>query len=397
MTEMNAKKPWVYLDNNATTRTDPRVVEAMLPVMCEQFANPSANHGMGVSVADAVRVARGQVSALIGASSDSEIIFTSGGSESNNTAILSALQTQGGRNEIITSAVEHPAVLALCAHLEKARKTKVHRIPVNTRGALNLDAYRNALSANTALVSIQWANNETGVVFPIGVLASMAHAGGALFHCDAVQAAGRVTIDVTAAEIDMLSISAHKMHGPKGIGALYVRHGVKLAPLIHGGRQERGRRAGTENTPAIVGFGVAAEIAAQTMPSDMTRISALRDYLEREILRLIPSAMRVGDRCNCLPNTLNIAFENVEADSILTMLDRASIAASSGSACISGSMNPSHVLIAMKIPFSHLRGSIRFSLSRESVDCDIDRILEVLPHIIFNLHSSSMPTEAAYA
>ena len=397
MTEMNSKRPWVYMDNNATTRTDPRVVEAMLPFMCEQFANPSALHGMGVFSADAVRVARSQVAELISARRDSEIVFTSGGSESNNTAILSALHTQSGRNEIITSVVEHPAILSLCAHLEKTGKAIVHRIPVDHRGALNLDAYRNALSAKTALVSIQWANNETGVIFPIEVLASMAHTVGAIFHCDAVQAAGRVAIDVEAAEIDMLSISAHKMHGPKGIGALYVRHGVKLASLIHGGRQERGRRAGTENTPAIVGFGVAAKIAAQTMSEDMPRISVLRDYLEREILRLVPSAMRVGDRCNCLPNTLNIAFENVEADEILLKLDGAFIAASSGSACMSGSMNPSHVLMAMKLPFSHLRGSIRFSLSRESTGIDVNRIIDVLPLVVNELQTNTPTLEAVYA
>jgi cysteine desulfurase len=397
MIKMKNKRPWVYCDNNATTRTDPQVVEAMLHFMSEQYANPSALHGMGVSAADAIGVARGRVSALIGASRDSEIIFTSGGSESNNTAIMSALQTQEGRNEIITSAVEHPAILALCTELEKSGRAKVHRIPVDSKGALNIEAYRNALSAKVALVSIQWANNETGVLFPIEVLASMSHAAGAMFHCDAVQAVGRVPLHVSATEIDMLSISAHKLHGPKGIGALYVRHGLKLIPLIRGGRQERGRRAGTENTPAIVGFGVAADIAEQTMQCDMPRVARLRDYFERELLRLIPSAIRIGDRSNCLPNTLNIAFENIEADSILMMLDRASIAASSGSACTSGSMNPSHVLSAMKVPFSHLRGSVRFSLSRESMDCDIDRILEVLPEIVTSLHCSSMPTEPAYA
>jgi cysteine desulfurase len=244
---------------------------------------------------------------------------------------------------------------------------------------------------------MQWANNETGVVFPIEVLSSMAHEAGALFHCDAVQAAGRVPLHVNATKIDMLSISAHKMHGPKGIAALFVRHGLKLIPLIHGGRQERGRRAGTENTPAIAGFGVAAEIAAQAMPLDMQRITLLRDYLEREILRLIPSSMRVGDAKDRLPNTLNIAFENLEADSILAMLDKASVAASSGSSCTTGSMQPSHVLVAMKIPFSHLRGSIRLSLSRESADCEIDRVLAVLPQIIRDLQCDSMTMEASYA
>jgi cysteine desulfurase len=225
----------------------------------------------------------------------------------------------------------------------------------------------------------------------------MAHASGALFHSDAVQAAGRVEMNVSKTEIDMLSISAHKMHGPKGIGALYVRNGVKLAPLIYGGRQERGRRAGTENTPAIVGFGVAAKLAAQELQYDMNRISLLRDYLEREILRFVPTAIRVGDSRNRLPNTLNVAFENIEADSILLMLNRESIAASSGSACTSGSLNPSHVLTAMKIPFSHLRGSVRFSLSRENSDYDVDRVIEVLQQASSDLQTGSVPMEAAYA
>ena len=397
MTEMRGQKSWVYLDNNATTRTDPRVVEAMLPFLRDEFANPSSLHDLGVAAKDAVRAARGQVCVLIGAGRDSEIVFTSGGSESNNTAILSALETQEGRSDIVTSAVEHPSVLALCAHLEKTGRAKIHRIPVDGRGCLILDAYRRALSERTALVSIQWANNETGVLFPVEMLASMAHSAGALFHCDAVQAAGRVEMNVSKTEIDMLSISAHKMHGPKGIGALYVRNGVKLAQLIYGGRQERGRRAGTENTPAIVGFGVAAKLAVQELQHDMNRISLLRDYLEREILRLVPTAIRVGDRHNCLPNTLNIAFENIEADSILLMLNRESIAASSGSACTSGSLNPSHVLTAMKIPFSHLRGSVRFSLSRESSDCDVDRVIAALQKNVNDLQVSSVPMEAAYA
>ncbi len=396
MTGMRGQKSWVYLDNNATTRTDPRVVEAMLPFFRDNFANPSSQHDLGIDAKDAVRAARRQVCALIGAELDSEIIFTSGGSESNNTAILSALQTQEGRNEIVTSVVEHPSVLALCAHLEKTGRAKVHRIPVDGRGGLNLDAYRNVLSERTALVTIQWANNETGVIFPVEMLASIAHAAGALIHCDAVQAAGRVEIKVNNTKIDMLSISAHKMHGPKGIGALYVHNGIKLASLIHGGRQERGRRAGTENTPAIVGFGVAAELAVQELQHDMNRISLLRDYLEREILRLVPTAIRIGDRHKCLPNTLNIAFENIEADSILLMLNRESIAASSGSACTSGSLNPSHVLTAMKIPFSHLRGSVRFSLSRESSDRDIDRVIDVVQNSVHYLQADTVSLEAAY-
>jgi cysteine desulfurase len=393
---MPATNRWVYLDNNATTCVDAHVVEAMLPFFRAQFANPSSMHGLGSASAVAVENARGQVKSLFGAERNSEIVFTSGGSESNNTAIYSALETQTGRDEIITTAVEHPAILAVCAHLELTGRAKVHRIPVDRYGNLDLEAYQKALSEKTALVSVQWANNETGVIFPVEMLALMAHECGALFHSDAVQAAGKIVIDLRMTEIDMLSVSAHKFHGPKGIGALYVRHGVRLAPLIHGGRQERGRRAGTENTAAIVGFGTAAELAAQTMAWDMPRISLLRDYLEREILRQLPSAISVGDRNNRLPNTLNIALEDIEADSILTMLDRASIAASSGSACAAGSMEPSHVLRAMKVPFSHLRGSVRFSFSRENTDSDVDRVLHVLPQVVSTLEAQSLPMEAAY-
>ena len=395
MTEYDPAHSWVYLDNNATTRMDPRVVETMLPVFREQFANPSSTHALGVAASDAVRKARRQVQSLIGAARESEIVFTSGGSESNNAAIFSALEMQAGRDEIVTSAVEHSSVLAVCDYLERMGRAKVHRIPVDRAGHLDLEAYRAALSERTALVSIQWANNETGVVFPVGQLASMAHKAGALMHCDAVQAAGKIAIDTQATQVDMLSISAHKIHGPKGAGALYVRHGVRFAPLLHGGRQERGRRAGTENTAAIVGFGVAAELAAEALPQQMPRVALLRDRLEREILRLVPGSILVGGRDGRLPNTLNIAFEDLEADAILLLLDRAAIAASSGSACAAGSMEPSHVLRAMKLPFSYLRGAVRFSFSRENSEQDVDRILDVLPQLVYELQTLSFPKEAA--
>jgi cysteine desulfurase len=400
MTESVPASGWVYLDNNATTRMDPRVVEAMLPFFREQYANPSSTHALGAAASSAVRAARHQVQSLIGAARESEIVFTSGGSESNNAAIFSALETQYGRDEIVTSAVEHPAVLAVCAHLERQGRAKVHRIPVDRAGNLDLDAYLSALGSRTALVSIQWANNETGVVFPVALLASMAREAGALFHCDAVQAAGKIAVDVQAAKIDMLSISAHKIHGPKGAGALYVRHGVRLAPLIHGGRQERGRRAGTENTAAVAGFGQAAELAAQALPQEMPRVVLLRDRLERDILRLIPGSRVIGDNAGVaahrLPNTLSIAFEDLEADSILLLLDGAFIAASSGSACAAGSMEPSHVLRAMKVPFSHLRGAVRFSFSRDSSEKDVDRILDVLPQFVNKLQTLAVPMESEY-
>jgi len=364
MTENLSASKWVYLDNNATTRMDARVV-----------------HALGTAATAVLREARGQVQGLIGAEHEREIVFTSGGSESNNAAILSALETQTGRDEIITSTVEHPAILSVCAYLAQTGRARIHSIPVDRNGNLNIEAFRCALNERTALVTMQWANNETGVQFPIELLARMARNAGALFHSDAVQAAGKVAIDVASSGVDMLTLSAHKMHGPKGIGALYVRNGVPFVPLIHGGRQERGRRAGTENTASIAGFGVAAKLAALTMPHEMLRIGGLRDRLEGEILRLVPGSILVGDKDNRLPNTLNIAFESVEADSILLLLERALVAASSGSACATGSMEPSHVLRAMKVPFSNLRGAVRFSFSRENTEQDVARVLEVLPQI----------------
>ena len=396
MTNVSRTQEWVYLDNNATTRMDARVVEAMLPLFRHNFANPSSTHPLGAAAAEAVRAARHQIRSLIGAASEKEIVFTSGGSESDTTAIFSAIETQTGRDEIVTSTVEHPAVLSACAHLERMGRAKVHRIPVDQNGNLDIDAYGRALTSRTALASIQWANSETGVIFPIAMLAEMARQAGALFHSDAVQAAGKIAIDVQSAGVDLLTISAHKIHGPKGVGALYVRNGVGIAPLVHGGRQERGRRAGTENSAAIVGFGIAAELAAQAMPTGTLRIALMRKRLEQEILRLIPGSMLVGGESSRLPNTSNIAFEDAEADAILLLLERALIAASSGSACSAGSMEPSHVLRAMKVPFSHLRGAIRFSFSRENTESDVDRALDILPGIVNKLQAHSELLEAAY-
>lgn len=395
MTQMRSVHPWVYLDNNATTRVDARVLDSMLPFFREHFANPSSEHAMGAAVADAVHTARRQVQSLIGAASSKEIVFTSGGSESNNTAIFSALEACEDRDEVITTTVEHPSILAAYDHLQRTGRAKVHCIAVDRDGQLDEEAYRSALSARTALVSMQWANNETGAVFPVERLAAMANAEGALFHCDAVQAAGKINVRVQSTQIDLLSISAHKMHGPKGVGALYVRNGVRLVPLIHGGRQERRRRAGTENAPAIVGFGVAAELAAQALSCEMPRIAALRDRLELEILRSVPGTMVVGRGSDRLPNTLNVAFEDVEADSILSLLNRDSIACSQGSACSSGAMEPSHVLRAMKVPFAYLRGAVRFSFSRENSDHDVRRVLDVLAQSVKELRLNMVPMEAA--
>lgn len=395
MTQSRSSPPWVYLDNNATTRMDPRVLEAMLPFFREHFANPSSGHALGARAAEAIDTARHQVQSLLGAASATEIVLTSGGSEANNTAILSALETRKDRDEIITSTVEHPSILAVCDHLQRTGRANVHRIPVDRDGRLHEEAYQRALSDRTALVSLQWANNETGTLFPIERLAAMANAAGALFHCDAVQAAGKVSVQLRSTQIDFLSISAHKMHGPKGVGALYVRNGVRVVPLIHGGRQERGRRAGTENTPAIVGFGVAAEMSAQMLSLETPRITALRDRLELEILRRVPGTMVLGHRSDRLPNTLSLAFEDVEADSILSLLNKAGIACSQGSACSAGSMEPSQVLRAMKIPFAYLRGAVRFSFSRENSEADVQRVLDVLPQSVQSLRRTIVPLEVA--
>jgi len=397
MKDTQPASPWVYLDNNATTRVAPRVVDAMLPFFREHFANPSSAHALGAASREAINAARSHVQSLLGAEFAKEIIFTSGGSESNNTAILSALEVQQGRNEIITSTVEHSSVLALCNHLERTGRAIIHRIPVDINGQLDRDSYRQALNKSTALVSMQWANNETGVLFPVAELAEEAHRAGALFHCDAVQATGKVEVHLQSTRIDMLSVSAHKLHGPKGVGALYVRNGVRLSPLVHGGQQERRRRAGTENTTAIVGFGVAAGLAKKALRHEMPRVAVLRDSLEREILRLVPRSILVGSRENRLPNTVNIAFEDIESDSLLDLLNSACIAVSSGSACASGSVEPSHVLCAMKVPFTHLRGAVRFSFSRENSQQDVDRVLDVLPNAVRHLQAAMIPLEAAYA
>ncbi len=379
----------IYLDNNATTRVYPEVVDAMLPFFTEQFGNASSIHAFGEEVGGALRKARKSLQALIGAQYDHEIIFTSGGTESNNTAIRSALALNPERTELITSTVEHPAVLSLADWLEKHEGVTVHRIPVDGQGRLDIDAYRDALSEKTALVSFMWANNETGTIFPVDGLAELAHDAGALFHTDAVQAVGKVPMDLKSTDIDMLSLSSHKLHGPKGLGALYLKKGVRFRPLQRGGHQERGRRAGTENAPAIVGLGRAADMALATLQSDMTRIAALRDRLEQGIIQRVGHCFVAGDPLDRLPNTATIAFEYIEGEAILLMLNKAGIAASSGSACTSGSLEPSHVLRAMDIPFTAAHGAIRFSLSRETTEAEIDRVLDVVPGIIDGLRDMS--------
>ncbi len=379
----------VYLDNNATTRVDQEVVDVMIPFFREQYGNPSSMHSFGASVGSALKTARRQVQTLLGAEFDHELIFTSGGTESDNMAILSALETQTGRNEVVTSTVEHPAILSLCKHLSEQRGIKVHYVPVDARGRLDVDFYRSVLGPKTAIASIMWANNETGTLFPVERLAELAHGAGALFHTDAVQAVGKIPIDLKSSEIDMLSLSGHKLHAPKGVGALYVRRGVRMRPLIRGGHQERGRRAGTENAPALIGLGRAAELALAHMEDEQTRVRAMRDRLERGLVASIERTMVTGDPDHRLPNTTNIAFEFIEGEAILLLLNRAGIAASSGSACTSGSLEPSHVLRAMNIPYTAAHGAIRFSLSRETEEADVDAVLAAMPGIIAKLRELS--------
>ena len=387
----------VYLDNNATTRADPEVVAKMLPFFSEEFGNASSSHGFGVEVSGAVREARRSVQALLGAAHDHEIVFTSGGTESDNAAILAGLAAREGRDEIVTTAVEHPAILSLVEHLQKTRGVTVHLIGVDARGRIDLDAFRAALGPKTAIVSAMWANNETGTLFPVEELARLAHEAGALFHTDAVQAVGKIPIDLKATQIDFLSLSAHKLHGPKGIGALYVRKGTKFAPFLRGGHQERARRGGTENTPGIVGLGAAAELARLRLQEDAVHIAALRDRLEAGVTQRIGQCQISGDVDNRLVNTSNIAFSDIEGEAILTHLDRAGIAASTGSACTAGSTEPSHVLRAMNVPEEALHGAIRFSLSRENTIEEVDDVLETLPGIVAKLRDiarASRHTEA---
>lgn len=383
----------IYLDNNATTRADPAVVAAMLPFFSDQFGNASSSHAFGSEVAGAVKQARRSLQALLGAAFDHEIVFTSSGTEADNAAIFSALDNRDGRDEIVTSAVEHPAILAPLDHLESVRGIKVHRIGVDPQGRLDIEAYRRALGPRTALATVMSANNETGTLFPVEQLAAMAHGAGALFHTDAVQAVGKIALDLKPTLIDMLSLSGHKLHGPKGIGALYLRKGTPFNPLVRGGPQERRRRGGTENVPAIVGLGKAAELALALMRDEPTRIRALRDRLERGILEF-GHCMVLGDVENRLPNTCNIAFAHIEGEAILHHLNKAGIAASLGSACASGSMEPSHVLRAMNVPPSALRGAIRFSLSRDNTIDDVVCVLNLLPDIITRLRALSPSAQA---
>ena len=377
----------VYVDNNATTKVDSEVLEEMLPYFSEMYGNPSSMHSFGGEVGRKIREARERVAALINASPE-EIVFTSCGTESDNTAIMAAVTATPFKKHIITTRVEHPAVKNMAEYLGK-NGYRVTFVPVDGKGRLDLDHLYQSLSDDTAIVSIMWANNETGVIFPVQEISRVLHERGIPFHTDAVQAAGKVPVDVREIKADMLSLSGHKIHAPKGVGILYVRKGTRFSPYMIGGHQEGGKRGGTENTASIIGIGKACELAGKHIEEESTVVAKLRDRLESEILKSVPNTIVNGDRENRLPGTTNISFEYIEGESILLMLNELGICASSGSACTSGSLEPSHVLRAMGVPYTAAHGSIRFSLCRYNTDAEIDFIIEKIPPIISRLRDLS--------
>jgi cysteine desulfurase len=379
--------PIYYFDNNATTRVAPEVVDAMLPFLSEYWGNPSSTYVFGRQVGEPLDRARAQVAALIN-TEPREVVFTSCGTESNNSAIHSALVTQPAKRHVLTTAVEHSANTKFCDLLQKRGYT-VTFLPVAADGALDLALLEKSIRPDTAIVSVMWANNETGVLFPVRDIAAICHRKGTLFHTDAVQTPGKLEIDVRELDTDFLSLSAHKLHAPKGIGLLYVKRRVKYQPYIVGGGQERGRRGGTENVANIVAFGRAAELAMASLPDENTRVRALRDRLEDGILAGIPGTARNGAKEPRLPNTSNLAFDGVEAEGILMLLDQAGICASSGSACTTGSLDPSHVLTAMGFSAARARSSIRFSLGIYNTEAEVDYVLQRLPGIIAKLRASA--------
>jgi cysteine desulfurase len=372
-----------YLDNNATTRVAPEVIEAMLPFLREHWGNPSSVYGFGKRLAKDVEAAREKVAALINAE-PREIVFTSCGTESNNAAIHSALIAHPHHRHVVTTAVEHSANIKYCEALQKLG-FDITLLPVESDGGLDIHLLEKSIRKDTAIVSVMWANNETGVLFPIEEVAAICRSREVLFHTDAVQTPGKLKIDVKDLGVDLLSLSAHKLHAPKGVGLLYVKRKTKYHPYIIGGHQEHGRRGGTENVANIVGFGRAAELVMASLADENTRVRALRDRLEEAILKQIPGAVRNGAREPRLPNTANISFDGIEAEGILVSLDQLGICVSSGSACTSGSLDPSHVLMAMGCSVSRARGSVRFSLGVYNTEAEIDYVLKHLPPIISRL------------
>jgi len=378
----------IYLDNNATTPVDPRVLETMLPFLGGEVGNPSSPHGPGRAARAAVDKARAQTAALLGAQVES-IVFTGGGTESINTAIRGALAAQPDKRHVVTSSIEHSATKNLCEQLER-EGYEVTWLPVDAGGCLDYGAYLKALRSDTALVTVIWANNETGVIFPIAAMARAADERRIVFHADAVQAAGKVAIDLARVPVHLLSLSAHKFHGPKGVGALFVRPGLGLPPLLRGGGQESGRRAGTENVPGIVGLGVAAELAAAALPVEMPRVAALRDAFEDGVRARFPDARFHGDPAHRLPNTSNFALPGFEAQGLLAGLDRLGVACSVGSACTSGEVDASHVLRAMGVGNEEAKASLRFSFSRMNTAEEVPAALVALEQAAARLRSDGL-------
>jgi cysteine desulfurase len=375
----------IYLDNNATTAILPEVLNEMLPYLKELYGNPSSSHSFGRNLYYKIEEARENVALLIGAEPE-EIIFTSCGTESDNAAITSAIQSDEKKRRIITTQVEHPAILNLVKHLERKGYTSTY-LPVDRNGKLNVDAFMNAIDDDTAIVSIMYANNETGVIFPIAEISAICRERGILFHTDAVQAVGKVPIDVKRLGVDMLSMSGHKLHAPKGIGVLYVRKGCKFFPSVIGGHQEYGQRAGTENLASIVALGKACELALENIACEQTSVAGLRDLLELNLKSTCSDICLNGCDSERLANTSNISFSHVDSEALLHRLDTYGICASAGSACSSGSSEPSHVLRAMGVPDDIIHGSIRFSLSRYTTGEEVNALIDIIPGIINELRA----------
>jgi len=380
------EKDLVYLDNNATTKVAPEVFEQMVPYLTEYWGNPSSSYRFSHPAREAIEAARDQVAALIGAQ-PKEIFFTSCGTESDNAALASALRVTG-RKKVVTTAVEHSAILNHAEQLAK-EGIRVIQLPVDAEGRLSIAELEKAVDEDTAICSVMWANNETGILFPVEEIAEICKLKGVIFHADAVQAAGKIPVNMADNKIDFLSMSAHKLHGPKGVGALFIRRRAKFSPHVVGGHQERGKRGGTENVASIAGFGKAADLAARRLKDENSRVRRLRDELENFILAEIPDSFRNGSPSDRLPNTSSICFAGIDSESILMMLDQKHICCSSGSACTTGSLEPSHVLKAMHVPLSRLKGSIRFSLSVDNTPEDVARVKAVLPGIIQKLRAQS--------
>ena len=381
----------IYLDHNATTPVETEVADATSVALREQYGNPSSIHAFGQRAKTALDQARDRVASLVGASA-SDLVFTGGGTEGDNLALrgLSGMPALATRRHIVVSAIEHEAVRNTAQALA-GLGWRVSEVPVGALGVVEPDDLRHAMQADTAIVAVMHANNEIGTIQPVAELARIAHDAGALFHTDAVQSAGKIQVDVTALGVDMLAISAHKFGGPKGVGAIWIRRGLSLSPILTGGRQERGRRAGTENVPALVGLGIAARLASERLASVNSRIAALRDRLERGILERVPGTTVNGDRERRVPNTSNISFDAVEGESLVIALDLEGIAVSTGSACSSGTLEPSHVLRALGLPASRVQSAIRFSLGPPTTDAEVDQVLDALPRVVGRLRRRGDP------